>query len=94
MRGRQGNWPESSLSETFRIWICSCFQHWIGKRPTATPQPDDTVIAGGNITKLDVLTQRCRQGANAMASSGGFRLWTEDSVIPAILPAARISSGE
>jgi polyphosphate glucokinase len=59
------------------------------ERLVAALQPDDTVIGGGNVEKLKALPPRCRQGANANAFSGGFRLWAEDSVIPPDLPPTR-----
>ena len=37
------------------------------ERLIAALQPDDTVIGGGNVTKLEALPPRCRQGANANA---------------------------
>jgi polyphosphate glucokinase len=55
-------------------------------------QPDDTVIGGGNIKRLKSLPPRCRQGANAHAFSGGFRLWEKDSRVPPELLATRILS--
>jgi polyphosphate glucokinase len=55
----------------------------------AALQPDDTVIGGGNVAKLQVLPPRCRQGANANAFRGGFRLWKNDTVVPPIVPSAR-----
>jgi polyphosphate glucokinase len=59
------------------------------ERLIAALQPDDTVIGGGNVKKLKSLPPRCRQGANANAFSGGFRLWVEDSVVLPDLPRAR-----
>ena len=47
------------------------------ERLMAALQPDDTVIGGGNVKKLDVLPARCRAGDNADAFLGGFRLWAE-----------------
>lgn len=38
-------------------------------------EPDDVVIGGGNVKKLDVLPPPCRPGDNANAFAGGFRLW-------------------
>jgi polyphosphate glucokinase len=58
------------------------------ERLIAALQPDDTVIGGGNVTKLDVLPPGCRLGHNDKAFSGGFRLWSEDSAVPALLPSA------
>lgn len=50
------------------------------KRLIAALQPDDTVIGGGNVHKLKALPRRCRQGHNANAFAGGFRLWEEIEV--------------
>src|SRR5690349_10218652 len=51
----------------------------IVKRLVDALQPDDTVIGGGNARKLKVLPLHCRQGENANAFLGGFRLWEEKS---------------
>jgi polyphosphate glucokinase len=59
------------------------------RRLIAALQPDDTVIGGGNVTKLEVLPPRCRQGKNANAFRGGFRLWANDRVVVPIVPSAR-----
>jgi polyphosphate glucokinase len=53
-------------------------------------QPDDTVIGGGNVKRLKSLPPRCRQGANAYAFRGGFRLWEMDNPAPPDLPSSRI----
>ena len=45
------------------------------ERLMAALRPDDTVIGGGNVNKLDALPRRCRAGENANAFRGGFRLW-------------------
>jgi polyphosphate glucokinase len=37
--------------------------------------PDDVVLGGGNVKKLNKLPKRCRAGSNANAFIGGFRLW-------------------
>lgn len=55
----------------------------------AALQPDDTVIGGGNVAKLEVLPQHCRRGENADAFRGGFRLWAKDHPLPPDLPAGR-----
>ena len=52
----------------------------------AALQPDDTVIRGGNVTKLKVLPPHSRPGENANAFLGGFRLWAKDNVILPDLP--------
>ncbi len=43
----------------------------------AALEPDDVVIGGGNVKKLDKLPPLCREGDNANAFTGGFRLWDE-----------------
>jgi polyphosphate glucokinase len=60
------------------------------KRLIAALQPDDTVIGGGNVAKLDVLPPHCREGKNANTFRGGFRLWAEDNVVPPYLPVRTI----
>ncbi len=62
------------------------------RRLIAALQPDDTVIGGGNVTKLDALPRHCRQGENANAFLGGFRLWEEGNVVPPDLPPGRARS--
>jgi polyphosphate glucokinase len=62
------------------------------ERLIAALQPDDTVIGGGNVKKLDALPPRCRAGHNANAFLGGFRLWAEDNVILPDMPPARARS--
>jgi polyphosphate glucokinase len=59
------------------------------KRLIDALQPDDTVIGGGNVAKLEALPPHCRRGNNANAFLGGFRLWAEDNVIPPNLPPGR-----
>lgn len=39
--------------------------------------PDDIVLGGGNVKKLKTLPEGCRQGDNALAFVGGFRLWDD-----------------
>jgi polyphosphate glucokinase len=38
--------------------------------------PEDVVLGGGNVKKLDKLPPGCRAGDNSNAFLGGFRLWT------------------
>jgi polyphosphate glucokinase len=45
-------------------------------------QPEDTVIGGGNVKNLKALPLGCRQGDNANAFLGGFRLWAENGAAP------------
>jgi polyphosphate glucokinase len=40
-------------------------------------EPDDVVLGGGNIKKLKELPKGCREGNNANAFLGGFRLWEQ-----------------
>jgi polyphosphate glucokinase len=44
-------------------------------RLTAALEPDDVVLGGGNVHKLDELPPGTRAGDNANAFAGGFRLW-------------------
>src|SRR5262245_27625873 len=44
---------------------------------TAALEPDDIVLGGGNVKKLKKLPPGCRQGNNAYAFTGGFRLWED-----------------
>jgi polyphosphate glucokinase len=48
-------------------------------RLIAALEPDDTVIGGGNVRKLEALPPRCRAGDNANAFRGGFRLWEKEN---------------
>jgi polyphosphate glucokinase len=48
----------------------------------AALEPDDTVIGGGNVKKLDTLPPHSRAGANANAFRGGFRLWEQEHARP------------
>jgi polyphosphate glucokinase len=62
------------------------------ERLMAALRPDDTVIGGGNVNKLDALPRRCRAGKNANAFRGGFRLWAGTDVLPSNLPPGRARS--
>jgi glucose-6-phosphate isomerase len=44
-------------------------------RLTAALEPDDVVLGGGNVHRLDKLPAGCRAGGNGNAFIGGFRLW-------------------
>jgi polyphosphate glucokinase len=63
------------------------------ERLTAALQPNETVIGGGNVKKLDALPPRCRVGHNANAFRGGFRLWAKGNRIPPDLPPSRARLG-
>jgi polyphosphate glucokinase len=58
-----------------KIWQHRVFD--VVERLRAALRPDDTVIGGGNVKKLDALPPRCRAGENANAFLGGFRLWAD-----------------
>src|ERR1700730_9918007 len=57
-------------------------------RLIAALEPDDTVLGGGNVKKLEALPPRCRAGDNANAFRGGFRLWEETTLSrsPGLVP--------
>jgi polyphosphate glucokinase len=57
-------------------------------RLIAALEPDDTVLGGGNVKKLEVLPPHCRVGDNANAFRGGFRLWQETTLssTPGLVP--------
>lgn len=45
------------------------------ERLVAALEPDEVVLGGGNVKKLKELPPGCREGDNANAFEGGFRLW-------------------
>jgi polyphosphate glucokinase len=47
------------------------------KRLTAALEPDEVVLGGGNVKQLKKLPPGCREGDNANAFKGGFRIWEE-----------------
>jgi polyphosphate glucokinase len=51
-------------------------------RLIAALEPDDTVIGGGNVAKLEALPPQCRAGDNSNAFHGGFRLWEDENAAP------------
>jgi polyphosphate glucokinase len=53
------------------------------ERLIAALEPDDVVLGGGNVKKLKKLPPGCREGDNANAFVGGFRLWENaDGYVP------------
>jgi polyphosphate glucokinase len=48
------------------------------KQLIAALEPDDVVLGGGNVKQLATLPPNCREGDNANAFLGGFRLWDHD----------------
>jgi polyphosphate glucokinase len=57
-------------------------------RLIAALEPDDTVLGGGNMKKLEVLPPHCRAGDNSNAFCGGFRLWEDTAFAraPGLVP--------
>jgi polyphosphate glucokinase len=49
------------------------------ERLIAALKPDDVVLGGGNVKKLNQLPPGTRAGANANAFLGGFRLWEAEA---------------
>ena len=47
------------------------------QRLIAAIEPEDVVLGGGNLHKLNKLPPGCRAGDNSNAFLGGFRLWQE-----------------
>jgi polyphosphate glucokinase len=47
------------------------------ERLAAALEPDDIVLGGGNVKQLKELPKGCREGDNANAFVGGFRLWQQ-----------------
>jgi polyphosphate glucokinase len=45
------------------------------ERLIAALEPDDVVLGGGNVKNLKQMPKGCREGDNANAFIGGFRLW-------------------
>jgi polyphosphate glucokinase len=45
------------------------------ERLAAALEPDEIVLGGGNVKQLQELPKGCREGDNANAFVGGFRLW-------------------
>jgi predicted NBD/HSP70 family sugar kinase len=56
-------------------------------RLVAALHPDDIVLGGGNVKKMQTLPPGCRLGNNTNAFLGGFRLWDKpDKRTPALPP--------
>jgi polyphosphate glucokinase len=53
----------------------------VATRHITALEPDDTVLGGGNVKKLDELPPHCRAGDNANAFRGGFRLWGKEHAL-------------
>jgi polyphosphate glucokinase len=56
----------------------------------AALEPNDVVLGGGNVKKLKELPKGCRQGDNANAFVGGFRLWENVDKRRASMPATTV----
>lgn len=57
-------------------WTKDVFE--VVERLSAAMGPDDVVLGGGGVDKLDELPEGCRRGENENAFLGGFRLWDPD----------------
>jgi polyphosphate glucokinase len=56
------------------------WRHYVAdavERLVAAIEPDEVVLGGGNVKKLEKLPPGCRAGDNHNAFIGGFRLWQE-----------------
>jgi hypothetical protein len=53
---------------------CKAVNHYV-ERLIPAFMLDDVVLGGGNVKHLKKLPKGCRQGDNANAFVGGFRLW-------------------
>jgi len=49
-------------------------------RLLAALEPDDVVLGGGNVKRLEKLPPGCRAGNNDNAFRGGFRLWEKPGI--------------
>jgi polyphosphate glucokinase len=47
------------------------------QRLAAALEPDEVVLGGGNVKKLKEMPPGCREGSNANAFLGGYRLWDD-----------------
>jgi len=63
------------------------------ERLIAAIEPDDVVLGGGNVHKLKKLPPGCRDGDNANAFLGGFRLWEKSGAHPRRPERNRARSG-
>jgi polyphosphate glucokinase len=58
------------------------------ERLAAALEPNDIVLGGGNVKQLQELPKGCREGDNANAFVGGFRLWMKTEN-PSTMPRER-----
>jgi polyphosphate glucokinase len=58
-----------------RKWRRAVFD--VVERLVAALEPDEVVLGGGNVKRLKRLPPGCREGDNANAFKGGFRLWED-----------------
>lgn len=61
---------EKRGKKKWRRHVADVVEHLI-----AALEPEDVVLGGGNVKKLKELPKGCREGDNANAFLGGFRLW-------------------
>jgi polyphosphate glucokinase len=60
---------------------------------SAALEPDDIVLGGGNVNRLKTLPPKCREGNNANAFIGGFRLWETPNAFAQPTAAYPVSIG-
>jgi polyphosphate glucokinase len=63
-------------------------------RLVAALEPDDVVIGGGNVKKLNTLPPHTRAGDNANAFRGGFRLWQKEAALPPARQRSKVARVE
>jgi polyphosphate glucokinase len=59
------------------------------ERLASALEPDDIVLGGGNVKNMKKLPAGCREGDNANAFLGGFRMWAKDRAPPRTPAASR-----
>jgi polyphosphate glucokinase len=65
-------------------------------RLIAALEPEDVVLGGGNVKLLEKLPPGCREGSNANAFAGGFRLWEnapEERRVPSAVTTRQTEQG-
>jgi polyphosphate glucokinase len=63
-------------------------------RLTAALHPDDIVLGGGGVKELKTLPPGCREGDNANAFLGGFRMWEREDPTGQPVAKAGVEQGK
>jgi polyphosphate glucokinase len=80
-------------------WGKDAWQHHVADvvaRLIAALEPEDVVLGGGNVKLLEKLPTGCREGSNANAFAGGFRLWEnapEERRVPSAVTTKQTEQG-